>query len=98
LEGPSLNAVPAALELAARVVAVLEHGGTVILDLRAVERLTPSFANALAMTILDAAEPAEFRSRVDVRTGSDAVRESWSSAVSRYERGIRLSTQRKGAA
>lgn len=98
LAGPTLNIVPSALELASRAVRALERGDEVVLDFRAVERLTPSFANALAMTILEAVGQDRFRARVSIRDASELVAESWAKAVGRYARGIRLTTQRQGAA
>jgi hypothetical protein len=98
LEGATLNTVPAALELAKRVIAQLRSGENVHLDLEPVERLTPSVANALVMTILDEVGRAEFDAMISVAFGSELASESWTKAVQRYERGIRLSTQRQGAA
>lgn len=94
----SLNSVSAGLALANAVVDALRAGETVVLDLSAAERMTPSFANALAMTILDAAGEAVAASRLSVLSTSGPVNEAWSKSVERYRRGFRLSTQRPGAA
>jgi hypothetical protein len=98
LEGPTQNTVSAGLDLARRVVTALTAGHTVQLDLQSVERLTPSFANALVMTILEGVGPDTFSSRLRVRFGSEFVEDGWRKAVERYERGVRLTTQREGAA
>ena len=98
LEGPTQNTVPAGLELAQRVVSAIQAGNTVCLDLTKVERLTPSFANALVMTILEAVGPDAFKSKLRLVFGSEFVESSWGQAVQRYERGVRLTTQREGAA
>ena len=95
---PSLNTVGAGLLLASQAVTALGRGDPVCIDLSPAERMTPSFANALVMTILEAVGEREFESRVTLRASSDLVREAWSKAVERYKRGIRLSTQRPGAA
>lgn len=50
------------------------------------------------MTVLDAVEIAAFGARIQVKFGSALVEEAWNKAVSRYERGVRLTTQRQGAA
>ena len=92
---PSLNT---GLLLASQAVTALGRGDPVCIDLSPAERMTPSFANALVMTILEAVGEREFESRVTLRASSDLVREAWSKAVERYKRGIRLSTQRPGAA
>ncbi len=94
----ALNTVAAGLSLAAMVINELKAGSSVQLDFVAVERMTPSFANALVMTILDAVGVEVFRTRVSIAFSSTLVQEAWMKAVERYERGIRLSTQRPGAA
>ena len=97
-EGSTLNTVLTGLRLAERVVGALKAGRSVFLDLRGVERLTPSFANAVVMTILDAVGIDEFRSKLRVEIASPLVAEGWSKAIERYERGIRLTTQRSNVA
>jgi hypothetical protein len=72
----------------------MKDGFVVLLDLKNVERLTPSFANALVMTIIEAVGEAAFRTRLTVVFGSDIVQDSWRKAAQRYERGVRLTTQR----
>ncbi len=94
----SLNTVGAGLSLAEQIVSALRNGGVVQVDLTAAERMTPSFANALVMTVLDAVGEEEFRARVSVSHSSELVAEAWTKAVQRYARGIRLTTQRPGAA
>ena len=98
VEHSTLNAVPAGLSLARSIIEALEDGRAVRLDLEFIERLTPSVANALVMTVLDAVDVVAFRARIQVKFGSVLVEEAWNKAVSRYERGVRLTTQRQGAA
>lgn len=94
LEGPSLNGVEMGLVLAQRLVLVMKSGQSVVLDLSTVERVTPSFANALVMTAIEAVGIDTLRSRVTLSGALPLVREGWSKAIERYERGVRLSTQR----
>lgn len=97
-EGPTLNTVSKGLELAERIVTALKLGRSVTLDFADAERLTPSFANAVVMTILDAVGIEGFRSKLRMETASPLVKESWAKAIERYERGIRLTTQRSNVA
>ncbi|MFN0011797.1 MAG: hypothetical protein ACKVS8_09165 [Phycisphaerales bacterium] len=98
LPGPSLVSAGAGLEHAAAVLAALARVGRVQLDATAAERMTPSFANALVMSILDAIGQSDFERRVELVGGPENLRENWNKAVDRYGRGIRLSTQRPRAA
>lgn len=95
---PSLNSVAAGLELAERAIGAIRGGASVRIDLSAALRMTPSFANALVMSMLDALGVAAFNDRVTMTTGSDLVREAWQKAIERYERGVRLSTQHRNGA
>lgn len=97
-KGPSLNSAATGLELAEQASGTLRAGGVVQIDLQDIERMTASFANALVMTLLDAFGVAEFERRVLPINATPFVLESWSAAVDRYRRGIRLTTQRPGAA
>jgi hypothetical protein len=98
VEEQSLNTVAAGLSLAQHTVSALRNGEDVRIDLCAAERMTPSFANALVMTILMAVGEREFSDRVRLSASSGLVLEAWAKAVERYRRGIRLSTQQPGAA
>lgn len=95
---PTLNTVASGLSLARDIVAALRCGRAVALDMSTVERMTPSFANALVMTILDAVGLPVFRAQLQMSTVSPVVQDAWAKAIERYERGIRLTTQRPGAA
>ncbi len=90
---PTLNTVSAGLQMATETVSALQRGESVRLDLTAAQRMTPSFANALVMSILAAVGLDQFREHVFVATTSDLVQEAWDKAFDRYQRGIRLSTQ-----
>lgn len=98
LQGPSLNTVTAGITVAHAAVAALQAGATVRIDMTQAERMTPSFANALVMTILDAVGSATFNARVCPVFSTPAVQEAWNKAVERYNRGLRLSNQQSGAA
>lgn len=63
-----------------------------------IDRMTPSFANALVMTVIEAVGLAGFTASVTLINANALVAESWLKAVERYQRGIRLSTQQPGAA
>lgn len=88
----------AGVEHAAAALAALARGGRVQLDATDADRMTPSFANALVMSILDAIGQSDFERRVELVGGPENLRENWDKAVERYGRGIRLSTQRPHAA
>jgi hypothetical protein len=95
---PSLNSVAAGLELAQRVLEHVRAGQPTVIDFAHVDRMTPSYANALVMTLLEAVGPQVLPMQVALENVSPAVLASWASAVARYERGVRLSTQRSNAA
>jgi hypothetical protein len=60
-----------------------------------VMRMTPSFANALTMTLQEEFPNGEFRSRVTFSNANDTVMRAINDSIGRYDRGIRLSTQLK---
>lgn len=98
LPGPALNSGAAGLSLAIEALSAVGAEGVVRLDFGAVERMTASFANALVMTLLAELGEEALISRVALVSASDAVLAEWRRAIERYQRGIRLSTQRPGAA
>lgn len=97
-DAKTLNTVAAGLAIAARIIEHVRSGVVVQVSLVAAERMTPSFANALVMTLIESLGIEAFRARVRLEAKADSVREQWNAAIDRYERGIRLTTQRPGAA
>ena len=76
----------------------LESSPLVHVDLSTVETMTPSFANAMVMTLLERFSLATLQSRCVFMNRSPHVIDVMNRAVLRYERGIRLSNQRPHAA
>jgi hypothetical protein len=89
----SLRTSMSAEELARAVIDALRTERIVELDFQDVEIMTPSFANALVMTLLDEFPIEVLRERCVMLNRRDTVRESLSHAAQRYLRGIRLSSQ-----
>ncbi|KAA0215530.1 MAG: DUF4325 domain-containing protein [Leptolyngbya sp. PLA3] len=98
LEGPAQNSAGLGVTTAEKVLALLRQHQTVELDFAGVERITASFANALVMTILELVGEEALRSRLLLSHAAPLVAAEWEKAIERYRRGIRLSTQRPGAA
>jgi hypothetical protein len=98
LIGPSLNSAGEGLVLAHDVVVAVQSGRTVELNASGVERMTPSYANVLVMTLMEQLGTDLFRSKVRLINADEFVIESWDKAADRYARGIRLSTQRPSSA
>jgi len=93
VSGPALNSGAEGVTLARQVLDSVQAGGPVVLELSAVQRMTASFANALVMTLLEAAGDHPLSDVIEMRGVQDSVRREWEKAESRYRRGIRLSTQ-----
>ncbi len=89
-----LNSAVAGAELAAQVESAIAASDRVILDLSNVRRVTPSFANAFVMNVLEVTRAASLSSVVDVQSNQPIVLSAFADAESRYQRGIRLSSQR----
>ena len=87
-----LNSASRGLALAADVAARLQHVDAVEIDVRAVVRVTPSFANAFVMTVL-AEFPDALSRRVRFVNAEAFVELAFRQAADRYARGIRLSSQ-----
>lgn len=90
----ALRAASGGVSLAEEMAEKLRHGESARVDLAAVEIMTPSFANALVMTLLDHVSLADLRDRCSFVNRSDAVVDAMNRAVQRYQNGIRLTTQR----
>ena len=86
------------VELGNAIVKAVRAGNLVRVDLSGIERMTPSVANAIVLTVIEAVGEAQFGSHVLVETESAEIQDSWDKAVARYRRGIRLSTQRPRSA
>lgn len=90
---PILNSATAGLELAAELMPVLARCETVEVNLVHVERMTPSFANAFMMTLLERHPRMFLRQRLLFLHARPHVTAALHTAVQRWEQGIRLSTQ-----
>lgn len=94
----TLNTVASGLSIASAVLEAVRTGHKVRVSLMNAERMTPSFANALVMTLMESLGAEAFHAQVSLETASAAVSDQWNAAIDRYDRGIRLTTQRPGAA
>ena len=83
--------------LAATVLRALDDGETVRIDFSGVEIMTPSFANAFVMLLLERHEVPQLRERCEFLNRSDHVVCAMNRSVERYRQGIRLTTQRRPA-
>ena len=81
------------LELAHEILSDLQLHESVALDFSQTEFITPSFTNALVLTLVHALGTDVFKERVCLSGVSSSVRSSLDRSVQRYERGIRLSSQ-----
>lgn len=91
---PVLNSASAGLELATRILESARDGSTVALDFIQVERMTPSYANALVMTLLHAHSLQWLRENVILVHRDERITRAMNDSVKRYENGIRLNNQR----
>jgi len=89
-----LNSAIAGAELAAQVETAIVASDRVTLDLSNVRRVTPSFANAFVMKVLEVTRAASLNVVVDIRSDQPIVLSAFADAESRFQRGIRLSSQR----
>ncbi|MCC5785611.1 MAG: STAS-like domain-containing protein [Phycisphaerales bacterium] len=83
--------------LAATVLRALDDGETVCIEFSGVEIMTPSFANAFVMLLLERYEVPQLRERCEFLNRSDHVVCAMNRSVERYQQGIRLTTQRRPA-
>ena len=63
-------------------------------DFEGVRYMTPSFANALMMTLMESLTEFDVQFRVQFANWSPDVKRAMDQAAERYSKGIRLSTQR----
>lgn len=94
---PNLNTSETAIQLANAVLEAVHAGEVVRLDFADVQVMTPSFANALVMTLLATTSIDDLRSKCDMANRSSHVIENMNLAVKRFQAGIRLSSQRTAA-
>jgi len=88
-----LNSATLGCELAAQVLEQLSLGASVHIRATDVSRVTPSFANAFVMTVLERFPDAFASHRCTIE--ADAwVDDAFVASMDRYARGIRLSGQR----
>ncbi len=85
------------MSLARAVLRALDAGQPVRIDFAGVEIMTPSFANAFVMLLLERYEVPQLRERCEFLNRTDHVVMAMNRSVERYQQGIRLSTQRRPA-
>ena len=90
----TLNRATNGLRLAGEVLSKLEVSQRVTLDFERVHRVTPSFANAFVMTLLDRLTLDELRARIVMLNRKTNVAQAISESARRYMAGIRLTTQK----
>ena len=94
-----LHSAEAGCRLADDLVSMLNSSSdTLEIDLSRVDRMTPSFANALVMTLLHAVSREIIRERVRFVNAQPIVIAAINSSIRRFDSGIRLSTQLTGVA
>jgi anti-anti-sigma regulatory factor len=81
-------------ELAERIAAHLAARESVLVDCSHVESMSPSFANALVMTLLDRIDLDTLRRECRFVNRSELVVQAMNTAAQRFQAGIRLSGQR----
>jgi hypothetical protein len=86
------------LALANDVLEALRMTPVVRIDFSKVDRVTPSFANAMMMTILAVHPLDELRKRLVLENRNETVLRVINESVRRYQQGIRLSSQRSAIA
>lgn len=91
-----LNSATSGYDLALSVLEYLRRDQFVEIDARLVTRVTPSFANCFVMSVLDEF-PEAFNSRRCVINAEPDVLPAFEASMSRFARGIRLSSQRLSA-
>lgn len=97
LRGPVLRSATEGMSLAAAVLRALDAGQPVRIDFSSVEIMTPSFANAFVMLLLERYEVPQLRERCEFLNRTDHVVMAMNRSVERYQQGIRLTTQRRPA-
>lgn len=88
------NSAERGLEVARAVLEALNCERIVHLNASETVRMTPSFINALVFTVMAEHPNENFRCRVHFIDASPLVSDQLATAVSRFTRGIRLSSQR----
>ena len=80
-------------DIAVKILTAIDHNEQVRLDFHRVEIMTPSFANAMIMTLLSKHSLEELKHRCQFQNRSLTVVSMMNRAVTRYTNGIRLTTQ-----
>lgn len=94
LQSHALRSASEALNTAQDIVAHLRSAERVRIDFAAVEMMSPSFANAFVMTLLEQFTVDQLRARCEFANRNDVVIAAMNRAVQRYQSGIRLTSQR----
>ena len=88
-----LNSASRGLEIAQEVLVRLERRERVVIDGAGAERMTPSFSNALIFTLAEKVGLDRLRTDFEMSGCTAIIQQAVEASISRYERGIRLSTQ-----
>lgn len=94
LQSNALRSASEALDTAREILAHLREAERIRIDFAVVEMMSPSFANALVMTLLEQFTVDQLRARCEFANRNDVVIAAMNRAVQRYQSGIRLTTQR----
>ncbi|MEM8757233.1 MAG: DUF4325 domain-containing protein [Planctomycetota bacterium] len=79
--------------LAEQILRLLDAGDHVEVDMASVEAMTPSYANALVMTLLDRVPLEQLKVSCQFTNRNAHVVNAMNTAANRYLSGIRLSSQ-----
>lgn len=81
------------LQMARELLHALEEEQYAILDLGAVEAMSPSYVNTLVMTLLETVPRDVLRNYLKVQNAKPGVICAINRSIERYDDGVRLSTQ-----
>jgi hypothetical protein len=90
----ALRSASEGLEMAREIIARLRNAERFRVDFAAVEMMSPSFANALIMTLLEQFSVDQLRANCEFANRTEVVIDAMNRAAQRYQSGIRLTTQR----
>jgi hypothetical protein len=90
---PVLNRAQRGLALARTILEHLSQNREVTVDFSDVESITPSFSNALVMTLLHERSLDEIREHVHMVNRTPLVAQSINNSAKWYQQGLRLTTQ-----
>lgn len=92
-EQPVLNNALEGSKLAEQIAVYLRNRETVNIDLLHARRMTPSFANAMMMTLMDEFDIDMLKAHLDIQAANPQVIDAINTSIARFKSGIRLSSQ-----